>query len=319
MCRRIEFVPGVSGDAGGIERRVVGQQADQGVEIGRLGLVGVDQAAEGVDGLLVPVEHCRQLSVEPPVFDVILRFQAGLRAGAFQPGQTFRVATAYQQDDSDAQGARRGELPGLREQALPVCQGKIEVAVALGQFGQEQQGVGQGRMARVLRQALHVLDGCLRVALPLIGGDEFAHQSEIARPSRDLVVQGGNQGAVVEQAGGQPQDAVPGGFAVAGLGQRKPVFQSLLRTARPLGDLRQPFAPGLVSGRLPHGGIGHPPGVFKFAVFQENLVAQGIDIVVEGDAGAAGFGLLRRLLQAAVAPGAGHFQSAPLLQQGKFE
>ena len=135
------------------------------------------------------------------------------------------------------------------------------------------------------------------------------------RLAGDLVVQRRDQCGIIKEAGGKTQYGLPGIVLLRRLGDFKPVFQRHLRALRPFGNAGQPLAPCEIIRCLANGGAGDLPGIFQLAVFEKHLVAEGENLVIKGDARAAGLAGRRHLLELPVAPGAGNLQGLPLLHQ----
>lgn len=88
--------------------------------------------------------------------------------------------------------------------------------------------------------------------------------------------------------GGDAQDRLPGIGALRLLRDGEPVLQGDVGALRPFRHPRQALAPGDVLRPLAHGGARNGPGVVLLAVFQENLVGQAVDLVIEGQARCVG-------------------------------
>ena len=90
-----------------------------------------------------------------------------------------------------------------------------------------------------------------------------------------------SQGGIIEQAGCQPQNGVPGFLAAGNLSNDQPVGERLLWPSCPFGDLRQALPPRQVVGRLPHGRGRDFPRIFELAVIEKSLETERVDAVVE--------------------------------------
>ncbi len=312
----VELLPGPGRDGGGFGRRGEVEQAEQGVVIARFGFVGLDQAAEGVDRLGVALLHFGQLAAQAPVVDIAGIVQAGAGPGFVEPGQRFVAAPLEQQHHGNAQGPASSQLCRVGEQALPGLQGGIGFAGPFGELGEQFEDF---RAWLALAQSFEIGDGRAGFAQAFLCCHQFADQADVLRLAGDLVVQGGNQGGIVEQARGQAQHGLPGFVLARRPGDFQPVVEGDLRPGRPFGNAGQALAPGEVVGRLADGGAGHLPGIFEFAVFEKHLVAEGEDPVVEGDARAARGALFRDMAEFSLAPGAGDLQCLPLLAQRELQ
>ena len=287
-------------------------------EFGFGGVVEIDDAAEAVAGGGVVFDEGGELGVEPPEGLVVA---GGAGPGAVEGGEGFAAAAfAHQQGDEALGPARVG--PEARLEAAEGGDGELDLA---GPFGELFEGFEHRRRCLAAGAGLQEGEGVAGAPEALVGVDDGAEARQVEGALPGVPFEGGDQGFVVGEAGGEAQHRLPGFAAAVAAGQQQPLVEGDAGLAVPFGDLGEALAPGEVVGPLAHRRVGHPEGVGEVAVAQEGVVGEAVDAFVEGQAegagrtgrccrGGAGGGQ-----QAAVEAGLGELPATQLVEQRQAE
>jgi hypothetical protein len=249
-----------------------------------------------------------EVGVEPPEGLVA---RGGVGFCPFEGGEGFAAAAfAHQQGDDPFGPPRVGAEAGF--EAAEGGDGEVDLAGPFGELFEGFEHFGGGLVAGA---GLQEGEGLLDAAEALVGGDDGSEAGWVGALAAGVPFEGGHQGFVVGEAGGEAQHGFPGIAAAVAAGQHEPLVEGHAGLAVPFGDLGEAFAPGEVVGALAHGRLGHPVGVGEVAVAEEGIVGEAVDALVEGQARGAGGGGGGGGAEAAVEAGLGELPALQLVAQ----